>query len=65
VAAAAQAVSSRRIPWLAVVALVLLDVGVLPIAVLRRLITLWSMVAVAAAIGVVQLPAGAQLKGDF
>jgi hypothetical protein len=48
-----------------VVALVLLDVGVLPIAVLRRLITLWSMVAVAAAIGVVQLPAGAQLKGDF
>jgi uncharacterized membrane protein YbhN (UPF0104 family) len=36
----------------------------LPIAVLRRLITLWSMVALAAAIGVVPLPAGPQLRRD-
>ena len=36
----------------------------LPIAVLRRLITLWSMVALAAAIGVVPLPPGAQLRRD-
>ncbi len=36
----------------------------LPIAVLRRLITLWSMVALAAASGVVPLPAGAQLRRD-
>jgi uncharacterized membrane protein YbhN (UPF0104 family) len=36
----------------------------LPIAVLRRLITLWSMVALAAAIGVLPLPAGTQLRRD-
>jgi uncharacterized membrane protein YbhN (UPF0104 family) len=36
----------------------------LPIAVLRRLITLWSMVALAAAIGVLPLPAGSQLRRD-
>jgi uncharacterized membrane protein YbhN (UPF0104 family) len=36
----------------------------LPIAVLRRLITLWSMVALAAAIGVVPLPPGPQLRRD-
>jgi hypothetical protein len=36
----------------------------LPVAVLRRLITLWSMVALAAAIGVAQLPPGAQLRRD-
>lgn len=34
----------------------------LPIAVFRRLITLWSMVALAAAIGVVPLSARAQLR---
>ena len=36
----------------------------LPIAVLRRLITLWSMVALAAAVGVLPLSAGAQLRRD-
>lgn len=36
----------------------------LPVAVLRRLITLWSMVALAAAIGVAPLPPGAQLRRD-
>jgi HAD superfamily phosphoserine phosphatase-like hydrolase len=36
----------------------------LPVAVLRRLITLWSMVALAAAIGVLPLPAGTQLRRD-
>jgi uncharacterized membrane protein YbhN (UPF0104 family) len=36
----------------------------LPIAVLRRLITLWSMVALAAAIGVAPLPPGGQLRRD-
>ena len=34
----------------------------LPVAVLRRLITLWSMVALAAASGVVSLSAGAQIR---
>jgi glycosyltransferase 2 family protein len=36
----------------------------LPIAVLRRLITLWSMVAIAAVSGVIPLSAGAQLRRD-
>jgi uncharacterized membrane protein YbhN (UPF0104 family) len=36
----------------------------LPVAVLRRLITLWSMVALAAAIGVVPSPPGALLGRD-
>ena len=36
----------------------------LPVAVLRRLITLWSMVALAAAIGVVPMFAGGQLRRD-
>ena len=36
----------------------------LPIAVLRRLITLWSMVALAAAVGVLPLSAGGQLRRD-
>jgi hypothetical protein len=36
----------------------------LPVAVLRRLITLWSMVALAAAIGVVPSPPRPQLRGD-
>jgi hypothetical protein len=36
----------------------------LPIAMLRRLITLWSMVALAAAIGAVPLPERAQLRRD-
>jgi HAD superfamily phosphoserine phosphatase-like hydrolase len=36
----------------------------LPIAVLRRLITLWSIVALAAAIGVAPLPPGPQLRRD-
>ena len=36
----------------------------LPIAVLRRLITLWSMVALAAAIGVAPLPPGARLRRE-
>jgi hypothetical protein len=36
----------------------------LPIAVLRRVITLWSMVALAAAVGVLPLSARAQLRRD-
>lgn len=36
----------------------------LPIAVLRRLITLWSMVALAAAVGFISLPPGGQLRRD-
>ena len=36
----------------------------LPIAVLRRVITLWSMVALAATIGVLPLSARAQLRRD-
>jgi glycosyltransferase 2 family protein len=36
----------------------------LPIAVLRRLITLWSMVALAAAVGVLPLSPGGQLRRD-
>ena len=36
----------------------------LPIAVLRRLITLWSMVAVAAAVGVLPLSTRGQLRRD-
>jgi uncharacterized membrane protein YbhN (UPF0104 family) len=36
----------------------------LPIAVLRRLITLWSMVALAAAVGVLHLSAGAEVRGN-
>ena len=36
----------------------------LPIAVLRRVITLWSMVALAAAVGVLPLSAGGQLRRD-
>jgi glycosyltransferase 2 family protein len=36
----------------------------LPIAVLRRVITLWSMVALAAAVGVLPLSARAQLRQD-
>jgi len=36
----------------------------LPIAVLRRVITLWSMVALAAAVGVLPLSAGGELRRD-
>ena len=36
----------------------------LPVAVLRRLITLWSMVALAAASAVLSLSADAQLRRD-
>lgn len=64
--------SSERCADVAAVALLLLvrlltQQGVpsavaVPIAVLRRLITLWSMVALAAAVGVLPLPAGAQLR---
>lgn len=36
----------------------------LPVALLRRVITLWSIVALAAAIGVVPLPLGGQLRRD-
>jgi HAD superfamily phosphoserine phosphatase-like hydrolase len=36
----------------------------LPIAVLRRLITLWSLVALAAAVGVLPFSAGAQARGN-
>ena len=37
----------------------------LPIAVLRRMITLWSMVALAAAVGVLPLSTRGQLRRDF
>ena len=63
-AATAQAVSSRRSPWLAVVALGLLAVAALPIAVLRRVITLCLLVALAAAVGVLPLAVEPQLRRD-
>ena len=37
---------------------------VLPISLLRRVITLWSMVALAAAVGTLPLSAGVQLRRD-
>jgi uncharacterized membrane protein YbhN (UPF0104 family) len=37
----------------------------LSIAVLRRLITLWSMVALAAALGLVPLPAGVSNRRNY
>ena len=56
--------SSRHRYLLNVVTLMLLAVAALPIAVLRRVITLWSMVALAATIGVLPLSARAQLRRD-